>query len=169
MCNSLKQDILIRFLDNELDPIQKESVSNHLKNCPLCRENLAELKWKIKTINFGLEQIAADVSAIPSMEQIIDLAQRTEDREKQIAIDKPWLKPLIALAASIVLLIGGWSVLYKDTPIPEVEFYPETVQELSIEDPNQMWHNRQLNIVVMDENGKILNSIISSKSNLNNH
>lgn len=64
MCN-LDKDLLQRYIDKDIDSLEKILLENHLLNCPQCRKDLNQLKimeWDLN--NIDLPKVPKELAVI---------------------------------------------------------------------------------------------------------
>ena len=123
-------DLLAAYADNDLPPLKKNSVEDHLRKCILCRENTADLA-----------DFRSELQELPSRNYGPDLGQRG-DRNRyqspnlQMIRDRvaEWFtNPLIlAGAAALVIVAGVISTrLFHQPPAPS-QLAVDTIQDGSL-------------------------------------
>lgn len=64
MCN-LDKDLLQRYMDKDIDPLEKILLENHLLSCPQCRRDLNHLKimeWDLN--NIAIPKVPKELTAV---------------------------------------------------------------------------------------------------------
>jgi len=79
--------------------------------------------------------------------------------------NKSYTFNVLKIAASIALIISLYFVFQKkEQPNNQKENIPVSIIEsIDNSDPNKKWHNNQMEIVITDVNGNIVESFISQK------
>ena len=107
-CHNYK-NLMMGFLDNELEPEQKKAFAEHLASCPECKAELEEFK--------GLKQITDEVSLIEPEEQIWQ--QYWSGVYNRIERGVGWI--LFSLAAILLLIYGGFKAIEEIVRDPTVD------------------------------------------------
>lgn len=111
--NHLDRESLIGYVNRTLDDAERESIENHLLDCPLCRGNLIEEELRQRW--FAGELNAVIGSAAPS--ERMSFASVRPQLEGRRPKQSPWLRlavsrPLAyALVGLLLSLIGVWKII----------------------------------------------------------
>ncbi len=107
-------ELIPEYLDGLLSQSQKEEVRLHLKECESCLKELEEYKTIFNAFEEEKEVIPSEHIKTNFFEQIeiekqkeskvVPLINRTSNQKKI------WLLPIMKIAASILLLIGGYAL-----------------------------------------------------------
>ncbi|MBC8756491.1 HEAT repeat domain-containing protein [Kordia sp. YSTF-M3] len=132
------KDLLVEYLDGLLDTLQKDQVEQHLSECAICAKELEGLK---EVMNAFKEQ-----SPEMSPESLRENFHKRLDEELQkyhkvvyISEDKKpkkrtvWKQNIMRIAASIVLLVGGFVIgKYQQTDTTSNEIAVLTKETKSV-------------------------------------
>jgi len=150
--NCLTDNELQSYLDKELHDSKYQEADNHLKTCDQCASVYERLK-KNKAEIFGL------LDELNQFEKPISIPnfKPTQARHKKIFIFK-----VAAIAASLLLLIGFGFVLQRRNVIQNQNL---NIAKANIEinrnaDPNQMYHNKQMSVIITDASGDVVQTFI---------
>jgi hypothetical protein len=142
------------YIDHEFSLLKQNEIHQHIENCKTCLtlydEAIIEKKLLINVLSYYNEETSSN--NIPEF-----ILPKRKQRKYNLKILK--------IAASIALIIGLFFVFQKKK---EPENKQKNIPIFSIEsldntDPNKKWHNNQMEIVITDENGNIVESFISEK------
>lgn len=134
--------ILQHYQDNEERDYDRDLITDHLAGCNSCRERLEDMRLEKEEISELLSVFAPE--EIP----VIEFRRRTSLSRR--------LWPLIpASAASVILLILLFSGQKKNNEsVLEIE---RTVYEyMSEQDPNLLWQENSVQIIIERENGELV-------------
>ena len=108
-CHDWK-DMMMGYLDNELNPEQKKRFEEHLKGCPECQKELEEFK--------KLKSITDDVALVEPEDKL--WADYWNNVYNRIELGIGWI--LFSIAAIILLICGGFHMIEDVIKNPHVEF-----------------------------------------------
>jgi len=86
MCN-IDKDLLQKYIDKDIEPLEKILLENHLLSCPQCRKDLNQLKimeWDLNNIN--LPKAPKDLAAVRST--ALDKCFKTIDEKENSLTSK---------------------------------------------------------------------------------
>lgn len=108
-CHDWK-DMMMGYLDNELDEEQKKAFEEHLKGCPECRKELESFK--------SLKAITDDVALVEPEDKLWqDYWSGVYNR---IERDTGWI--FSSIAVIILIIFCGFKLIEKVIENPQVEF-----------------------------------------------
>ena len=107
-CHNYK-NLMMGYLDDELEHEQKKAFEEHLASCPECKSELEEFK--------RLKQITDEVSLIEPEEQIWQ--QYWSSVYNRIERGAGWI--LFSLAAILLLIYGGFKAIEEIIKDPTVD------------------------------------------------
>ncbi len=107
-CHDWK-DMMMGYLDNELDSEQKKRFEEHLKGCPECQKELQGFK--------NLKTITDEVTLVEPEDKLwTDYWNNVYNR---IELGIGWI--IFSIAAIILIIFGGFEAIEKILENPEVE------------------------------------------------
>lgn len=107
-CHDYK-NVMMGYLDNELEPEQKETFEEHLASCPECKSELQEFK--------RLKQITDEVSLVEPEDKIWE--QYWSSIYNRIERNTGWI--VFSLAAILLLIYGGFKAIEEIIKDPTVD------------------------------------------------
>ena len=107
-CHDWK-DMMMGYLDNELDDEQKQRFEEHLKGCPECSQELKEFK--------NLKAITDEVTLVEPEDRL--WADYWSGIYNRIERGVGWIA--LSLAAIILLIFGGFKVIEQIIRDSEIE------------------------------------------------
>jgi predicted anti-sigma-YlaC factor YlaD len=144
------------YIDNEIKPPVKAEIIKHLETCDKCRSQYEKALEDLKVINRLLDQNSAIIYEIP----IPDFIPPVENRK-----NKKYFRLIpVMMAASIIAFI----FLFRPgrTPVTVTEKIPEAeilmYQFYEGKDLNKLWHEKTQIIILQDEKGNVIQSIITN-------
>lgn len=142
------------YLDKELKPLQMEEISVHLEKCEACSMVYKQASADKELVNKLLEGGSDfdETSAIPEF-----IPQVLYNKKVSIYRFIPYV-----IAASII----GFVFLLKPSRNPVSEQIPEAEMLMyefyDGQDLNKMWHEKSQIIILQDEHGNVIQSIITN-------
>ena len=143
-----------KYLDKELEPSQMKEISVHLEKCEACSMVYKQAVADKELVNKILEGESDfdETGAIPEfIPQVL--------YKKKVSIYR--VIPYV-IAASII----GFIFLIKPARIPVSEKIPEAEMLMyefyDGQDLNKMWHEKSQIIILQDEKGNVIQSIITN-------
>jgi predicted anti-sigma-YlaC factor YlaD len=112
-CHNYK-NLMMGYLDNELELEQKKAFEEHLASCPECKSELEEFK--------RLKQITDEVSLVEPEEKIWE--QYWSSIYNRIERGTGWI--LFSLAAILLLIYGGFKAIEELIKDPTVDIILKT-------------------------------------------
>ena len=107
-CHNYK-NLMMGYLDNELEPEQKKAFEEHLASCPECKSELEEFK--------RLKQITDEVSLVEPEDKIWE--QYWSGIYNRIERSTGWI--LFSLAAILLLIYGGFKAIEEIIKDPTID------------------------------------------------
>ena len=107
-CHNYK-NLMMGYLDDELEPGQKKAFEEHLASCPECKSELEEFK--------RLKQITDEVSLVEPEDKIWE--QYWSGVYNRIERGLGWI--LFSLAAILLLIYGGFKAIEEIIKDPTVD------------------------------------------------
>lgn len=148
--NCMKDKTIQLFIDNELAESDRKMAEQHIVSCPDCAKKMNEMtSWS--------GQVKSALG-----EKHVDGIEFQEFKLPEMPVDEKSFKsrfsPLLKIAALLIFIWGGYFLLQKQQP----KIYHPSGTDLLIweetsagNDANRAWHDRQITILITDENGKI--------------
>ena len=112
-----RQDLLLLYAGDLLDPAEREALREHLDSgCPACAGALAEARATLGQMAAAIEPVEPPVSAIDALMSRIDVndAGATPRGPLPIRRGHPLLASLLAAAAAIAVTSGIWFYATRD-------------------------------------------------------
>jgi predicted anti-sigma-YlaC factor YlaD len=103
------KDMMMGYLDNELDQEQKKRFEEHLKGCPDCQKELEEFK--------KLKSITDDVTLVEPEDKL--WSDYWSNVYNKIELGIGWI--IFSIAAIILIIFGGFKVIEDVIKNPQVE------------------------------------------------
>lgn len=150
----LNRDEMQVYIDHEYLPEKKNEIHDHIENCKVClglfNEATKEKQLILKALSYYDE--ATPANNIPEF-KIPGRNQKTSRLQ------------ILSIAASVALLISLYFIFHKkeepNNKKEDILIY--SIESLDNTDPNKKWHNNQIEVLITDENGNIVESFISKK------
>ena len=108
MCPDYK-NLMMGYLDNELDEQQKKLFTDHLDQCPDCQQELAEFR--------DLKQLADEVALTEPQDQLWQQYWKNIYNRFERMIG--WI--LVSVAAIILLIYGGFKLIEEIIKDPTID------------------------------------------------
>ncbi|NKB67175.1 MAG: hypothetical protein GKR89_08950 [Candidatus Latescibacteria bacterium] len=105
-------DRIEAYIDGELDDTQALQLDEHVAACPTCSEQLAQARSLADALR-SLPQLTYPAEAVNALQREI-----RQTRRRRLGA---YTRRLSAVAAVLLALLGGYSLLDKDQPPPAVE------------------------------------------------
>jgi len=140
------------FLDKETQPPLMAEISDHLKECENCSLLYNQAVEDKKMIDNLLKSSIVEIIPIP------------EFRPPVLDRRRNFFYGAIPVMAAAVLT--GFILLFRQNRVPVIEKIPEA--EMLIyefydgKDLNKMWHEKSQIIILQDEKGNVIQSIITN-------
>lgn len=112
-CHDYK-NVMMGYLDDELEPEQKKAFEEHLASCPECKSELQEFK--------RLKQITDEVSLVEPEDKIWE--QYWLSIYNRIERSAGWI--VFSLAAILLLIYGGFKAIEQIIEDPTVDIILKT-------------------------------------------
>jgi predicted anti-sigma-YlaC factor YlaD len=112
-CHDYK-NVMMGYLDNELESEQKKAFEEHLASCPECKSELQEFKH--------LKQITDEVSLVEPEDKIWE--QYWSSIYNRIERNAGWI--VFSLAAILLLIYGGFKAIEEIIKDPTVDIVLKT-------------------------------------------
>jgi anti-sigma factor RsiW len=146
------------YVDKELTDEHSAEIQSHLEKCDKCQEFLEDART-------GKSEINAFLSALHDEESNISVPPFDPEMKRTRFRKRNRISMLGKVAAGIVLLVGLFWII-QSRPSSQ-ELTPDKAELLLLVlmgdmEPNKAWHNGQMGIIILDENGEVLQSFISS-------
>ncbi len=145
---------LQEYVDREVAPAKEAEISKHLESCEKC---MIQYKMSVsvkEAINRMLDEAGSDVNEIP----VPGFKAPDEKRNK-----KAYLHLFEVLAAASII---GFILLFQQVKKSAFEKIPEAEIILNEfydgKDLNKMWHEKSQIIILQDEKGSVIQSIITN-------
>ncbi|MBA7533739.1 hypothetical protein ES705_25983 [subsurface metagenome] len=160
--NCLNRPEIQEYIDNELSSKKGEEVNKHLQGCKKC-SSLYQQALKEKE---NLHNVFAIIDRFP--EHIS--SPRVLSKKKKIRTSKR-LTPLLFLkiAAGILIIIGLFTIITRKPTSDHLnsEIDIAIMELINGTDPNKLWIEKQMVIVITDKNGKVIHSMLIGNSDYN--
>jgi hypothetical protein len=146
--NCLTESELQSYLDKEMDDLKHQHTENHLKTCAECMaafKRLKENKANVFSLLDELNRFEKPVS--------IPVFEPANSKLRKLPIFK-----IAVIAASLLLLIGFGFILQKQKVIQNqnLNIVKASLEMTRNADPNQMYHSRQMTVVITDASGNVV-------------
>ncbi|MCK5694897.1 MAG: zf-HC2 domain-containing protein [Bacteroidales bacterium] len=156
--NCLDRVTIQMYVDKELTDEHSAEIQSHLDKCKKCQDFLEDSRT-------GKSEINAYLSALHDGESNISVPPFNPDMKRPRFRKRYRISMLGKVAAGIALLVGLFWII-QSRPSSQ-ELTPDQAELLLLElmgdmEPNKAWHNGQLGIIILDENGEVLQSFISN-------
>lgn len=146
--NCLSDEILQKYVDEELTPEQLIKVKMHLQTCESCKTSIEEKKSLISELNEALELVEDEEIQIPVFEY------------KNIESIYFWKnRQVVWWSAAAVFLIVISVLVFNKTEKPDMNLeyvYREMQTEI---DANKPWQEQTSTIYILNESGEIIDKI----------
>lgn len=149
----LSREEMQLFFDKEADPALEIEIQSHLKNCKKCSSLYSEVARDKALINnlFNIAGPADDTGIIPEFKHLVI------KRKKSIS-----LRFIAVLAAASLI---GFIFLFRVKSEPVTEKIPEAemlyYEFYEGKDLNKLWHDKSQIFILQDEQGNVIQSIIT--------
>ena len=142
------------YIDNELSLEKKNEIHIHVQNCKICLELFNEANKEKQTL-FNVLSLCDEANPETNIPHF-DIPKR---KNKIFAIRA------LKIAASVALIISLYFIFQKkELPDNKTDNIPISfIEPIDNSDPNKKWHNNQMEIIITDEKGNIVESFISEK------
>lgn len=165
----LKREIIIRYINNELENIERGNVEQHIADCEKCRSAVNKMKEKIDFLRKDIALLNPEKITVPSFEY------PAETREEYIIEkNKPKFLRRYLFPAAAVLVILIFIFIKQDTINGEIDFnHIEAVLnaegETLFPDINAWWFEERLDITIIDVKKRTVEKITAfeKKENFN--
>jgi anti-sigma factor RsiW len=148
-----------KLIDNELDVERLAEIESHLEECEECTELLEKARLGKSEVNDFLTALndGEDSISVPPFHPNLRRPTRSRKRNPISLVSK--------VAAGIALLVGLFWITQSRSSSQELT--PEQADLLLLElmgnmEPNKAWHSGQMGIIIIDEDGDVLQSFISN-------
>jgi len=160
--NCLNRPEIQEYIDNELSSKKGEELKKHLQGCKKC-SSLYQQALKEKE---NLHNVFAIIDRFP--EHIP--SPRVLSKKEKIRTSKK-LTPLLLLkiAAGILIIIGLFAIIVKKPASDHLnsEIDMAIMELINGTDPNKLWIEKQMVIVITDKTGKVIHSMLIGNSDYN--
>jgi anti-sigma factor RsiW len=103
--HSCDETLLNRYLDDDLDPRQRQRMADHLHGCRHCQEQLDRMRSFSRDLNARIETASARVDFTALEKQVLNEALRTRHRRNGPSRFMAALKYTVPAAATAGLLL----------------------------------------------------------------
>jgi hypothetical protein len=146
------------YLDNEVPEEQVSGIQLHLEKCETCKKLLDDAQADSSEVNDFLSKLNEGESLIstPPFDPNIN---RIRFRKRN-PVSLLW-----KVAAGIALLFGLFWIIQSRPSSQEISLDQAEILLLELMgdvEPNKAWHNGQMGIIILDEDGDVLQSFISN-------
>jgi len=115
-CRRFQND-LYEYQEGSLSPRVRAAAEKHLSECAACRQRLEQEQQVAQSLADGFRRTAAPLQLPPSVGRRVLTAIADEGRAAHQAQGHVLLSPHstwpLALAASVLLLLGGWALFLR--------------------------------------------------------
>lgn len=159
--NCLNRPEIQEYIDNELSSKKGEEVKKHLQGCNKC-SSLYQQALKEKE---NLHNVFAIIDRFP--EHI--LAPKVLSQKKKIRPSKKLTPLILKIVAGILIIIGFFTIITRKPTSDHLnsEIDIAIMELINGTDPNKLWIEKQMVIVITDKNGKVIHSILLDNSDFN--
>jgi hypothetical protein len=151
--NCLSRTEIQEFLDKELEPSYMARISDHIDKCETCKSLYQQAVDDKAMLKSFLDHEKNEIDGLP----VPEFRYPETSRNKTL-----FLSGIILLAAAI---LTGFILLLHYDRRPTYEKIPEAeilMQEFyDGKDLNKMWHEKSQIIILQDEKGNVIQSIIT--------
>ena len=156
--NCLDRVTIQQYIDKELDAAQITKIESHLEECIVCSQLFKEASSEKREVNEFISQLNRDedFNTIPEF-------NFKSSRRKSFFFKVTASVPF-KVAASIALLIGLFFIIRTNVPSRNVASKDADLQIMELfgnTEPNKAWHNGQMVLILVDENGEVIQSFLS--------
>lgn len=143
------------YIDNELSLEKKNEINYHIQNCKICLDLFNEANKEKQTL-FNILSCCDDAKTETNIPHFIVPKRK----------NKIYTLRVLKIAASVALIVSLYFVFQKkEQPNINTDNIPiSVIESIDNSDPNKKWHNNQMEIVITDENGNIVESFISKNN-----
>lgn len=117
-------EVLLGYLDRELDPAERTRADSHLAACWLCRARLNEMDQTVQRVaGLLIDGLRSPDRAARAREGFLEHVQRFEKKSPVLSIPSSgkarWrIIAALATAAAVLIAIVGWTLRSRTTPVP---------------------------------------------------
>jgi hypothetical protein len=152
--NCLSRTEIQEFIDKELEPSNIERIFDHIEKCESCKSLYLQAVDDKAMLNSFLDHEKSEIDDLP----VPDFRYPESTRKRKL-----FLGGIILLAAAIT--IGFILLLHNDRrpiygKIPEAEILMQEFYDG--QDLNKMWHEKSQIIILQDDKGNVIESIITN-------
>jgi hypothetical protein len=152
--NCLSRTEIQEFLDKEIEPSQMAGISDHIEKCEICKSLYLKAVADKAMLNSFLDHEKSDIDDL----QVPAFRYPKSSRKRKLL-----LRSIVMLAAAI--LTGLILLLHYDRrptyeKIPEAEILMQEFYDG--QDLNKMWHEKSQIIILQDDKGNVIESIITN-------
>jgi hypothetical protein len=142
------------YLDKEHEPGIMKAISSHLGECEACSKLFREAAADKVLVNkfIGHDNHIDDSAAIPEFVPPVLYKKRTTFYR--------FIPYLVAASLIGIILLFSTDMAPKTEPLPEAEIL--LYEFYDGQDLNKMWHEKSQLIILQDENGNVIHSIITN-------
>lgn len=156
--NCLDRVTIQEYIDKELNAAQIRKIESHLQECAVCNQLYKQANRDKREVNEFISQLNRDEdsNAIPEF--------NFYSRKKKSSFYRAISSLSFKMAASIALLIGLFFVIRTNVSSPGVASENEDLSMLELygnTEPNKAWHSGQMVVIILDENGDVIQSFLS--------
>ncbi|MCP4723699.1 MAG: hypothetical protein GY863_01620 [bacterium] len=161
-----EEEIILRYLDNELTEEDTGRFELHLSECEKCRNELDRMAENIALIKRDIKQLEPESINVPDYPfsktlKILSLGK--------VSGAKKMLKRIILPAAALIMVVLIAYNTFKDSEIDQdyMEAIMKAEEDILIPDSNSWWTERRMFIAIIDKDTKTMEKIITSKNSDN--
>ncbi len=138
--------------------MHRDTIESHLQHCSKCKELYETAMQDTRTIN-------EFISHTYSEDEIIGVPKfNLKLQKKKSSFYRVTSSLSFKVAASIAFLIGLFFIIRINVSPPVIASEDADLKILELfgnTEPNKAWHNGQMVIVLVDENGEVIQSFLS--------
>ena len=156
--NCLDRVDIQQYIDSEVDVLRRDMIESHLQQCNRCKELYETAIQDKRIINEFISHTYSENEIIAVPEFDIKL-QKKKSFFYRVTSSLPF-----KVAASIAFLIGLFFIIRTNVSPPVVASEDADLMIMELfgnTEPNKAWHNGQMVIILVDENGEVIQSFLS--------
>jgi len=159
--NCLNKPEIQEYIDNELSSKKGEEVKKHLQGCKKCSALYEKALKEKETLHKALTIIDRFPEHIP--------APKVLSQKKKIKPSKKLTPLVLKIAAGILIIIGFFTIITRKPTSDHLnsEIDIAIMELINGTDPNKLWIEKQMVIVITDKNGNVIHSMLIGNSNYN--
>ena len=156
--NCLDRITIQMYMDSELPDERFAKIQLHLEKCERCKKLLEDAREGSSEVNAFLSILHEGENSITTPPFNPDIKKIRSRRINPVSL-------LWKVAAGIALLIGLFWITQSRPSSQEISLDQAEILLLELMgdvEPNKAWHNGQMGIIILDEDGDVLQSFISN-------